>query len=478
MATFYQQLTEHARQFPEREALDNGTLGIAFGDLPGLVGRYESCLLAAGVTPGSTVGLTIRHEIAHLLVTLALFKLQAHQVALASFETDAYRESLIERLNVLHLLTIDDAMDPAAPRPSQFYVRTLDRPQPAAVPPAPTIYSTTSGTTRGPRIMAATEELLGARADRQEGFRGQRVLMTPSVEHSNAKRRRMRCLYAGSTSLFTPKPAGAWRELADFVTKKTVTFLQISPLDANRFVKTAGEPVLVSTPIRVTGARISWALRSAIQQNLSQALYVNYGASECGNVAIAGPGEHDERETVGRPQPSVTVEIAGGDGAVLPAGEVGEIRIKAPGTIAGYHEDPVETAARFRGGWFYPGDLGSLTKAGELILHGRRDDMMIMNSINIYPMEIERVFEAHPAVSAAAAFAIKSGLHGDIPAVAIELSGREAATENILMQYSRDRLGLRCPRKIVILDKMPRSATGKILKNEIIASFINDVAQP
>src|SRR6185295_15386762 len=148
MAGFYEHLVTHARQFPQRAGLDDGTARISFGDLPGLIERYQACLLAAGLTPGSTVGLTIRQEIAHLLVTLALFRLPAHQATLASFEPESYHHNLIERLNISHLLAIDDALDPAAPHAGRFQIRTLDHTQPAALSKAK-FYSSTSGTTKG-----------------------------------------------------------------------------------------------------------------------------------------------------------------------------------------------------------------------------------------------------------------------------------------------------------------------------------------
>jgi len=120
--------------------------------------------------------------------------------------------------------------------------------------------------------------------------------------------------------------------------------------------------------------------------------------------------------------------------------------------------------------------MACMTNEGQLIVQGRKDDMMIMNSINIYPAEIERAFEAHPEISAAAAFPIKSRVHGDIPAAAVELKKGSTLTETALMQYARNQLGIRYPRKVVILKDMPRNSAGKILKNEIIASLSSSTA--
>ena len=141
--------------------------------------------------------------------------------------------------------------------------------------------------------------------------------------------------------------------------------------------------------------------------------------------------------------------------------------MKAEGMIDGYYDDPIETAAKFRNDWFYPGDLGSLTKDGQLVVHGRADDMMILNGINIYPSEVERAFDAHPNVAASAAFPVKSRIHGEIPVVALELKLGSQITEAELLAYAREKLGMRGPRKIMLLDKLPRNALGKVLKTEL-----------
>lgn len=471
MVSFHEQIVEHARQDPEREALVDETRSILFGDLPGLIEKYQACLLQAGLLPGSTVGLTIRQEIPHLLVSLALLKAKVHQVTLASHETEHYRSGLVQRLNLSHIVHLDDAFDPLDPK--RRYIHVMAQPsvtkQVPSISRGAVIYSTTSGTTKGPRIIATPEQFLAARTERAEDLMPQRVLMTTSVEHNNPQRVRLRCLYVGTTSVFYRHASGSWTDLANYIAEKSVTLVQIPVPDASRFINAPRQSSRLPASIHIAGTRIPWALRKSIQENLSDALYVRYGTSECGIVSVAGPGEHDERECVGKPLPGVTVEIVDGAGAPLPREQVGEIRIRGTGIIDSYYDDADETAARFRDGWFYPGDMASTTRDGQLIIQGRKDDMMIMNSINIYPSEIERVLETHPEVSSAAAFPIKSRIHGDIPAVAVELRKGSAITENALMDFSRDRLGLRYPRKIFFVDGMPRGRTGKILKNELAA---------
>ncbi|HET7096407.1 MAG TPA: fatty acid--CoA ligase family protein, partial [Casimicrobiaceae bacterium] len=167
------------------------------------------------------------------------------------------------------------------------------------------------------------------------------------------------------------------------------------------------------------------------------------------------------------PVPWIELEIVDGNGAALPSGEVGELRVRSECMTHEYHGDPVATARHFKQGWFCPGDLASLSGAGALCLHGRSDDMMNLNSIKIFPAEIERVLEEHPGVKAAAVFAKPSSAHGDIPLAAVELHESAMVSVDELMARARERLGVRAPRKIFVVDALPRSTAGKILKREL-----------
>jgi acyl-coenzyme A synthetase/AMP-(fatty) acid ligase len=137
--------------------------------------------------------------------------------------------------------------------------------------------------------------------------------------------------------------------------------------------------------------------------------------------------------------------------------------------VGGYHGNPAATARHFRDGWFYPGDLASLAPDGALCLHGRTDDMMNLNSVKIFPREIERVLEEHPAVKSAAAFAKPSPVHGSIPVAAVELHEAASVAVDELMARTRERLGVRAPRRIIVVPALPRSAAGKIQTHALVA---------
>jgi acyl-CoA synthetase (AMP-forming)/AMP-acid ligase II len=182
---------------------------------------------------------------------------------------------------------------------------------------------------------------------------------------------------------------------------------------------------------------------------------------------MAGPGQHDEDESVGVPLPGVELQIVNAAGEVVPPGESGMIRLRAPGMATGYLDGGEQTASRFRDNWFWPGDVGRLRSDGSLVVLGRADDMFILNGLNVFPAELERVLESHPDVKVAAASALKSHTHGDIPVAAVELTSGAKVTPLELMTFARERLALRSPRRIVIVEHLPRNSQGKLLRREV-----------
>ena len=125
----------------------------------------------------------------------------------------------------------------------------------------------------------------------------------------------------------------------------------------------------------------------------------------------------------------------------------------------------------FQSGWFYPSDLVSLKPGEPLIFHGRADDVMILNGINIFPSAIEDTLENHPDVKEAVAYAIKSRVHGEIPVAAVVLNDVAGNSDTAnLLHHCRQALGIRAPRQIIAVDRIPRNAAGKPLRRELASS--------
>ena len=475
--SFAARLAEHALRRPDAPALVTAHATVGYAELERDVRAWAHALRASGIAPGAIVAITLRSEVEHMAATLALFALGVSTVALASRDPPASRTRLARRVGATVLVgdRADDAIDgvrfvdAGAVRAAARAMR-----EPAALaavaPLEHAIYLTGSGTTGEPKIVSYSERQLALHADVHLHFADERVLRPAHVEYNNSKRMRLYLLWQGGACLLSD---GSTESLRSQCIRLGANWLELSPMHGKDVVETARTegPMPSSLRIRIGGARVPYALRRAVVDEVAPNLYVSYGTTETSFVAIADPSMHDARETVGPPQRNVTVEVIRADGGCAAPEEVGEIRIRGPGMSSGYIGDAEATARHFRDGWFVPGDLASMTRDGRLVIHGRADDMMIMNSINIFPVEIERILESHPAVAAAAAFPLPSPVHGQIPLAVVELRDGEHCTPGELVAYARDLLGVRAPRRVEVVATLPRNPQGKVIKRALAERY-------
>ncbi len=465
------------------------------------VGAQTRRLTAGGIGPGSVVGLTVADEVAHLIATLALIARGARQIVLASHDAPALRDAVARRVGLTHRLT-DADVEPCAAADAGFEVEAEADPASDLVDHSAEalLYLKTSGTTGDVNLVAYTLADLQAQASRHAEYAGERLLRLAAIEHNNSKRHRLYAVLLGGTNVFArPLPT-----LVACVERLGVTCLDISRLHAADLAASRTR-LPAGVKLRTGGSAIPARLRRELLQHVTPNLYVRYAATECGAIAMAGPDDqgaalrvenddvrpspengdvrpwsdnHDARPSpanddapAGRPLSGVALRILGPDDRVLGVGESGRIAVRAPGMASRYVDHDAQTAARFRDGWFCPGDVGYLRADGQLVVQGRGDDMIILNGLNIFPAEIERVLEAHPAVDEAAAFGLASGVHGQIPvaAVALRAGCRVEAVE--LRRHARERLGLRAPRRVLLLDALPRNAQGKVSRLLLRQSF-------
>ena len=147
---------------------------------------------------------------------------------------------------------------------------------------------------------------------------------------------------------------------------------------------------------------------------------------------------------------------------------VGEIAIKGHNIMKGYYDRPDATDESIQDGWFRSGDLGRKDEDGWYYIVDRSKDMIIRGGFNVYPREIEEVLMTHPDVSLAAVIGVPHESHGEeIKAVVILEKGAEV-TEDELVAWGKEQMaGYKYPRLVEIVDDLPMTATGKILKREL-----------
>jgi acyl-CoA synthetase (AMP-forming)/AMP-acid ligase II/thioesterase domain-containing protein len=220
------------------------------------------------------------------------------------------------------------------------------------------------------------------------------------------------------------------------------------------------------------GAPLPKEVQDDLQRILGVPVLEHYGSSEAAQIAANLPSPGPNRPgTCGQPWPD-TVAIVGEDGHPLPAGERGEIWVRGPTVTAGYLDAPELNQAAFTEGWFRTGDIGSLDGDGFLSLHGRLSEIINRGGEKIAPAEIESALVRHPAIAEAAAFAIPHPRLGDDVAAAVILHPGARTTPAELRQcLQRELASFKIPRRILILDQLPKGATGKVQRRRLRESL-------
>ena len=470
-------LSEQASRQPSGLAVLRGRNALSFGTLDRLVWNFAGWLRREGVAPGDVVGLTFPDEIRHLIAALALIRTGAVQVVLPVGDPIALRNEIAERTGVA--LILSGSVLPGTEKP--VLVADFNRLAASHEPPdfaarsgnlsSPFLLAVGSGTTGRRKLTLHTArqylDRWAAGCQAGEFHRGERFLAFSPIDFVSIKRRRIACALFGVTNIFSDQA----ENLATACDRLQADHLRLVAKQAERLLRGLDPhaPRLRLPHLRslsMGSAVIPEPLRKSVRTRLSDKFVVAYATTETGPVAAAD-AEIQERHpgSVGPPAKGVTIEVVDEAGRLLPAGEVGEIRLRSPGMISGYVDDPEATARAFRDGWFYPRDLGSMTEDGVLIHHGRADDMMILDGINIFPREIELTLESHPAVAEALAFPLPHPVHQDMPAAAVVLKGQASPAE--LIAFCRTRLGVRAPWRVMILAEFPEGARDKGLKSEL-----------
>ncbi len=198
------------------------------------------------------------------------------------------------------------------------------------------------------------------------------------------------------------------------------------------------------------------------------AVHQMYGATECSSATMNIEGDHDRIvESVGKPLPGVEVSVIREDGGEASAGEEGEVAVRGPAVARRYEDLPDISKSTFTGGWFRSGDLGRLDAEANLWITGRIKLMINAAGNKVDPLEVERVLCEHPAVAEAAVVGVP-GPHA-VELVKAVVVARGHVEERDLRDFCRDRLApYKVPRIIRFAERLPRSATGKLLRKEMI----------
>ncbi len=197
-------------------------------------------------------------------------------------------------------------------------------------------------------------------------------------------------------------------------------------------------------------------------------LIQGYGITECSPVVSVNQPWANRVGSVGTALPGYEVEVFDDNMQKLERGSIGEICVKGDCVMMGYYNRPEDTKDAIIDGWFRTGDVGKVDPDGFIYIVDRKKDLIISKGMNIYPREIEEIIYTNEKVNACAVVGVKDIEANETPVAYIELKEEVTATEEEIKAYIKPHLApFKQPRKIYFLEKLPRNATGKILKREL-----------
>jgi acyl-CoA synthetase (AMP-forming)/AMP-acid ligase II len=226
--------------------------------------------------------------------------------------------------------------------------------------------------------------------------------------------------------------------------------------------------------IRSCSASLSPELMEGLEKAFGAPVLEAYGMTEASHQMASNPLPPKARKPgfVG-PGTGVKIGIMDAEGNLLPSGTAGEVVIQGPNVIEGYENNPEANATSFTNGWFRTGDQGILDADGYLQLVARIKELINRGGEKISPREIDEVLLTHPSVAEAVAFGVPHPTWGEEVAAIVVLKG--AATEADVLSFCKERLAdFKRPKKIHIVETIPRTATGKIQRKNIATQFAGE----
>jgi acyl-coenzyme A synthetase/AMP-(fatty) acid ligase/D-alanine-D-alanine ligase-like ATP-grasp enzyme len=474
-------LSDQSERRPEASALLLPGKQISYAELDALVWQVAAFLHRQEVKPGDIVALDFTEELAVVIGMLAIARIGATVFSMPGSWPSGLRCRMAERAGAAIYLVdrkapdINNLRQIALPtKQIDTLSEPIDRSIRIANPTAPWLIVAGSGSTGEPKFLPFLHaHQLGRCSTGAEWLNMTAADLVSSMMHFDFTNTKTRFLdgLAHGVPFFIPD-----RQQADLTRqfgKAGVTILHATVFHLERMLENppaSGKRLLDFLRVLTVGSStVPASLRKRAVSHLCPDLRIHYGTNETGLLTyLRVPPAPDVTDSVGHPLACVEIEAVDTQGRPIPPHAIGQLRARRPGMIDGYMNEAEATRQAFRDGWLYTGDLGKRLPDGQLVYYGRADHMMIMNGINIYPAEIERVMMRHPAVRDAAAVPLPSKVHQDIPVCVVALNADATIAEKSLLDFARQHLGPRGPRRIAVLDRIPRNEQGKLIRTELL----------
>jgi long-chain acyl-CoA synthetase len=496
-----------ARLRPDGIAIVDGQRRVTYRDLERRVDALGGSLARLGVEPGGRVGVLALNSLAHVECVLGVpaagrvvvslnVRLADDELAFivddAEIEvlvTDAVHveraQALLARCPSLRTLVLD--ADDVIDCPSyEELVTGGSRHAPAQPASGLATISYTGGTTGRPKgVMLSHANLLAnARHNMLATGHGEadRWLHVCPMFHVAGTANLLAATWVGATQVVLPRFDAA--AVLDAIERHGITHTVLVPTMLGMLLDHPGAATTELASLRhvqYAASPISPELQRRVLDTLDCDVAQFYGMTEAApTVTHLSPEDHRRGHageepyarrlrSVGTPVAGVEAEVRDGDGAVAPAGEVGELWVRGPNVMLGYWRRREASEAALVGGWYRTGDAAYADEDGSLYLVDRLKDMIITGGENVYSIEVEAALLEHPAVVEAAVFGIPDDRWGEAVHAVVSVRDPAAVRPDQLIAHCRTLVaGFKVPRAIELRDEpLPKSGAGKVLKNEL-----------
>lgn len=520
-------LDSAAARFPDRIAVASDNVRLSYSDLDRRVRQVADLLVELGITPADRVALSCPNIPEFTIVYYGILRagatvvplnilLKRHEVAYHLQDSDAtayfchagtaglpmgdegyagFQIATETGASCRHFITIDGEVPRRATDDSR--ARTLTAALAGRDGKVPThdaddddtsVILYTSGTTGRPKGAELTHRNMRQNARTflqmfgQDPSRHEVYLCTLPLFHSFGQTVVQNAGLVSGATLIMLERFGARRAL-EIMSTEGVTFFAGVPTmywEILRAVQDSTPPIDTTDAVRSLRVAVSGgaALPQEVHRQFERLFGVRiaegYGLSETSPVvSFTPPGEPPRVGSIGKPIPGVDMKLINpqpgewGEIGWSPDA-IGEIAVKGPNVMTGYHNRPEATAEAIRDGWFRTGDLARRDADGWYYIVDRSKDMIIRGGYNVYPREIEEVLLTHPKVSLAAVVGVPHPSHGEEIKAYVIPKESDSVTPAEIVEWGKEQFaGYKYPRLVEIVDSLPMTSTGKILKREL-----------
>jgi acyl-CoA synthetase (AMP-forming)/AMP-acid ligase II len=483
--------TAQALLAPDRSAVVDELGRLTFGELHRRSNALADALRGRGVGPGDGVAILCRNHRGFVETSIAAAKLGADILYLNTAFAGPQLVDVLEReapTMVIHdeeftgllsgahverrLLAWTDGADEGGPDAPEMIASgsPADHRAPDKASRLIILTSGTTGTPKGaPRSEAGIDAAV-ALLSRLPLRSGWRTHVAAPLFHTWGWAHFALCMLLGSTLVLRRRfdPEDCLRA----VTEERCDSLIVIPVMLQRILqlpdRTLDRYDLSDVKVvAASGSALPGDLGTEWMDRFGDTLYNIYGSTEVAYATIANPTDlREEPGTAGKVPRNTVVKVYDGQGHELPTGESGRIFVGNGMLFEGYtgggHKDSLD-------GLMSTGDLGRFDENGRLFVEGRDDEMIVSGGENVFPKEVEDCLTRHDAVVEAAAIGVDDPDFGKRLRAFVVLTGTDAATEDELKAHVKHNLArYKVPREVVFLAELPRNATGKVLKRELV----------